>query len=135
MISRLTLPLRRPPDQMRIVQPFGVDPERYAGFGLQGHNGLDFEADDGELVVAVDDGRVVEVRLDDAGYGLTVKLAHTWGESRYAHGRRYSTPIDFELGHSVRRGERIFLAGSSGRLRRPAPAPGPPAVDGRLAAR
>lgn len=95
---------------MRIVQPFGANPEAYTQFGLKGHNGLDFEAEDGELVVAVDDGEVVEVRDDQAGYGVTVKLLHAWGESRYAHGRRLSVPIEFRLGHLVWRGERVFLA-------------------------
>ncbi|HEY8694051.1 MAG TPA: M23 family metallopeptidase, partial [Chloroflexota bacterium] len=99
---------------MRVVQAFGANPEAYAQFGLQGHNGLDFEAEEGDLVVAVDDGEVVEVRFDGPGYGVTVKLLHAWGESRYAHGQRYSVPIDFVLGHIVRRGERVFLAGSTG---------------------
>lgn len=86
----------------------------YAQFGMNGHDGIDFAADDGELVVAVDEGEVVEVRFDPTGYGVTVKLAHPWGESRYAHGQRYTVPIEFELGHIVRQGERIFLADSTG---------------------
>lgn len=110
MTPRLALPLARTPEQVRICRPFGADPETYARFGLQGHNGLDFEVIDGELVLAVDDGEVVEVRLDAAGYGVTVKLTHVWGESRYAHGQRGSVPLDFDLGHVVRRGERVLLA-------------------------
>jgi murein DD-endopeptidase MepM/ murein hydrolase activator NlpD len=111
---QLALPLRRPADQMRIIQPFGVNPEAYAAFGVQGHNGIDFDAADGELVVAVDEGEVVEVRFDPTGYGVTVKLSHRWGESRYAHGQLSTVPIEFELGHVVRQGDRIFLAGCTG---------------------
>ena len=90
MSPRLALPLQQTPERMRVVQAFGANPEAYAQFGLQGHNGLDFEAEEGDLVVAVDDGEVVEVRFDGPGYGVTVKLLHAWGESRYAHGQRYS---------------------------------------------
>lgn len=115
MSPRLGLPLRRAPGEMRILQPFGANPEAYAAYGLAGDNGIDFEAEEGEVVVAVDDGRVMEVRLDPAGYGVTVKLAHSWGESRYAHGQMLSVPIDLVLGHVVRRGERVLLAGRPGR--------------------
>jgi murein DD-endopeptidase MepM/ murein hydrolase activator NlpD len=114
MNLQLGLPLRRLPGEMRITQAFGVNLEAYEQFGMQGHNGLDFDAEDGELVVAIDEGEVVEVRFDPAGYGVTVKLSHPWGESRYAHGQRLSVPIEFELGHVVRQSERIFLADSTG---------------------
>src|SRR5579862_3983085 len=96
---------------MVIVQPFGANQERYRRFGLQGHNGIDFATEPDELVVAADDGEVVEMRLDPDGYGVTLKLSHSWGESRYAHGRWLSVPVAFELGSRVSRGERIFLAG------------------------
>jgi murein DD-endopeptidase MepM/ murein hydrolase activator NlpD len=114
MDLQLALPLRRAAEDMRITQPFGVNPDAHAQFGMRGHNGLDLDAEDGELVVAIDEGEVVEVRFDAAGYGVTVKLSHPWGESRYGHGQRYSVPIEFELGHIVSQGERIFLADSTG---------------------
>jgi murein DD-endopeptidase MepM/ murein hydrolase activator NlpD len=110
MTPRLALPVQRAPEEVSIVQPFAADPDGYQRFGLRGHNGLDFATEPGELVVAVDDGEVVELRLDPAGYGVTVKLSHSWGESRYAHGRWLSVPIEFELGHRVARGDRVFLA-------------------------
>jgi len=106
----LSLPLNRAPRDMRILQPFGANPEAYARFGLNGHNGIDLETVPAELVVAVDDGVVAELRLDPSGYGMTVKLVHSWGESRYARGQKYSTAVDFELGYRVHRGERIFLS-------------------------
>lgn len=110
MNRRLGLPLLRIPERLQIVRPFGGDAERYSRFGLAGHNGVDFAAEEDELVVAVDDGEVIEVRFDPSGYGTTVKLAHEWGESRYAHGLRLSVPIEFRLGHIVRRGERVMVA-------------------------
>ena len=106
----LALPLARSLDEMRVVRPFGAVEARYAGFGLAGHNGLDLAAEAAELVLAVDEGEVVEVRFDPAGYGVTVKLAHAWGESRYAHGLPRSVPVAFGLGWRVRRGERVLLA-------------------------
>jgi len=112
MNLNLCSPLRRSPAEMRIIRCFGEQPKRYSELGMRGHNGLDLEAEEGELVVAVDDGEVVEVRVDRAGYGLTVKLAHAWGESRYAHGLKLSVPIDFHMGHVVHAGERVMLAGS-----------------------
>ncbi|GEM_PF-5574370 len=110
---RLGLPLPREPEETRIAQLFGENAETYARFGLSGHNGVDFEAYEGEPVLAVDDGEVLEVRFDPLGYGLTVKLSHPWGESRYGHGLRYSAAAGLELGSLVRRGERIFLAGAA----------------------
>lgn len=71
---------------LRIVsQPFGASPERYAQFGLDGHNGLDFAVPLGTPIRAVDDGMVVEVLDDTDGYGRYVKLEHVWGHSLYAH--------------------------------------------------
>jgi murein DD-endopeptidase MepM/ murein hydrolase activator NlpD len=107
---RLALPLQRATEDVAISQLFGANPEAYARFGLKGHNGLDFAVESGELVVAVDDGQVLEVRFDPAGYGVTVRLEHDWGESRYAHGQRLTVPVEFELGHMVHGGGRIFLA-------------------------
>lgn len=112
----LGLPLARTISEIDLVQLFGVPSEAYASLGLPGHNGLDLAAAAGELVIAVDDGQLMEIRLDPGGYGVTVKLAHDWGESRYAHGRRGSVPIEFELGCLVRRGERVFLAGDRGHI-------------------
>jgi len=119
---RLSLPLARP---SAIVRRFGEDPDGYAIHGFKGHNGLDLAAEDGEHVLAVDDGHVVEVRLDAAGYGLTVRLEHAWGESRYAHGQPLSAPPELVIGHRVHRGDRVLLADGRGhihfglRLRRP----------------
>ncbi|MBV9121239.1 MAG: M23 family metallopeptidase [Chloroflexi bacterium] len=109
-LPEIGLPLHRDGGELKVVRAFGADPERYGQFGLAGHNGLDFETAAGEAVLAVDDGEVMEVRWDAAGYGLTVKLAHVWGESRYAHGLRRSVALDFDLGHIARRGDRLFLA-------------------------
>ncbi|MBV8084941.1 MAG: M23 family metallopeptidase [Chloroflexi bacterium] len=110
MSLRLGLPLAHALENVQVVQPFGAAGTRYEGFGLAAHNGLDLAAEAGELVLAVDDGEVVEVRYDARGYGVTVKLAHDWGESRYAHGLPRSVPVAFGLGWRVRRGERVLQA-------------------------
>jgi murein DD-endopeptidase MepM/ murein hydrolase activator NlpD len=109
----LALPLGGPAARIHVLQAFGENTEAYARFGLKGHNGLDFAGEAGEPILAVDDGELVEVRFDADGYGLTVKLLHAWGESRYAHGQRYSVPVDFYVGHQVRRGDRVLQANGS----------------------
>lgn len=78
------------PNLRRISQKFGVNREFYSrfsvdGVSLRGHNGVDFAVPIGTPVVAVDEGKVVEVADDPDGYGLYVKLVHHWGESLYAH--------------------------------------------------
>ena len=97
------------------MHPHLIPPLRRAAEDLRIHQAedgsIEFEANDGELVVAVDDGEVVELRYEAAG-GLSVTLAHEWGESRYARGQLRSIPAELTLGHTVRRGERIFLATS-----------------------
>jgi hypothetical protein len=93
-----------------VTQPFGVNAERYARFGLDGHNGVDFGAPEGTAVVAVDAGRVAEVWNDAAGYGLYVKLVHAWGESLYAH----LSLAEVAVGQTVAAGQPVGQSGNTG---------------------
>lgn len=62
----------------RINQPFGVNPQDYAKFGLDGHNGLDLLAKSGDEVRACAQGIVYNVeQADGNAYGCHVQVAHT----------------------------------------------------------
>lgn len=105
-------------DRRRVTQVYGrgVNREYYSqfkvdGVPLEGHNGIDFATPVGSDIVAVADGRVVEVANDSKGYGLYVKLVHTWGESLYAHLSQQMV----ELGTMVRRGQMIGKSGNTGK--------------------
>lgn len=56
------------------TQGFGENPQMYAKFGLNGHNGLDFGTPNGTQIVSATDGKVIEVGWDQYGYGNYVKV-------------------------------------------------------------
>jgi murein DD-endopeptidase MepM/ murein hydrolase activator NlpD len=58
----------------RILQQFGVWPEKYAQFGLPGHDGLDLEVPTGHQLYAPVDGTIAWCRSDPAGWGLNLAL-------------------------------------------------------------
>lgn len=92
-----------------ISQRFGENPADYARFGLRGHTGIDVAVPLNTPVLATDEGVVQEAgELDD--YGVYVKLAHSWGESVYAH----LTSFRVRHGDHVGRGEQIGLSGNTG---------------------
>ncbi len=103
------------PQYRSVTQGWGLRPEFYSrykvdGVPLKGHNGLDFGTPVGSQIVAVANGRVVEVANDPEGYGLYVKLVHEWGESLYAH-------LDQQLvrvGDSVVAGQLLGKSGTTG---------------------
>lgn len=108
-VPPLTHPIADPAQRI-VSQPFGVNPERYARFGLAGHNGVDFAVPVGTPVHAVDDGEVVETLIDPDGYGVYVKLHHVWGHSLYAHLHSWAVL----QGAKVRRGQLVGTSGNSG---------------------
>jgi len=105
----LTHPVKNPAHRT-ITQSFGENPEDYEKFGIRGHNGIDFATPMYSIIVAVDDGKVAEAQDDPEGYGLYIKLIHTWGESLYAH----LNSIAVEVGEIVRKGDSLGLSGNSG---------------------
>lgn len=93
-----------------ITRGFGEAPEDYERFGLLGHTGVDFATPLGSNIVAVDDGTVLESRMDEDGYGNYIKLKHIWGESLYAHLRtRILQPTE-----TVKRGTVLGTSGNTG---------------------
>jgi murein DD-endopeptidase MepM/ murein hydrolase activator NlpD len=83
--------------------------QKYADFGLLGHDGIDFDMPEGTAVLAVDDG--VVVKADTNGdYGGTIVLQHSWGRSYYGH----LSVITAQLGEKRGRGLPIGVSGSTG---------------------
>lgn len=108
-VPALTHPIASP--SMRLVsQVFGVNPERYARFGMAGHNGVDYAVPTGTPIGAVDAGVVAESRIDEDGYGQYVKIYHAWGESLYAH----LSHRKVNAGESVNAGMVIGRSGNTG---------------------
>lgn len=93
-----------------ITQGFGENPQDYAKWGLKGHNGVDFAVPLGSIVKAVDKGTVIEQLNDEDGYGIYIKIKHSWGESLYAHLQE----VWVTVGQAVVQGQRIGSTGSTG---------------------
>lgn len=102
-----------PTEFRQINQYFGVNPQNYAGFGLPGHEGLDFRAPDGSKIFAVAPGVVASVQPTDAGhpYGIYVRLNHVdnW-QTTYGHLRQAMV----QPGQQVAAGQLLGLADNTG---------------------
>jgi hypothetical protein len=101
-----------------ITQVFGARPEYYAKYGMKGHNGLDFRTKDlkNKFITACDDGEVI-LSAVDGGYGLAVRIKHTWGMSVYGHNSKLlvsDTGGDGGMPQKVVRGQRIAVPGCTG---------------------
>jgi hypothetical protein len=108
-VPPLTHPIADP--ALRVAsQVFGVNPDRYAKFGMAGHNGVDFAVPGGTPIGAVAQGQVVESQLDAVGYGEYVKLRHAWGESLYAHLKTRKV----DPGDSINAGQVVGTSGNTG---------------------
>jgi murein DD-endopeptidase MepM/ murein hydrolase activator NlpD len=95
-----------------ILQAWGQHPEHYAqfkynGVPLTGHPGVDFGAEPGVTLLAVDNGRVVEISVEPGGLERYLKIEHRWGESIYGR----IGAIRVESGQTVKRGEAIATSG------------------------
>lgn len=93
-----------------LTQGFGERPGVYKRLGLPGHNGIDWSLPVGVPILAVAAGKVVLVDDSPDGFGLHVKLEHSWGQSLYAHLSR----IDVKLEDEVKTGQRLALSGNTG---------------------
>ncbi|RLT38892.1 MAG: M23 family peptidase [Chloroflexi bacterium] len=99
----------------RISQLWGENPGVYqqfrpGGVPLRGHNGLDFAMPAHSRLLAPDRARVIEIGNDSEGYGLYIKMLHTWGESLYAHMQGFAV----ESGQMVKRSELIGFSNNTG---------------------
>jgi murein DD-endopeptidase MepM/ murein hydrolase activator NlpD len=95
-------------DLWPIVQFWGENSDfysqfKYNGIPVKGHLGLDFRVAPGTALLAVDEGRIMEISCEIGGFERYIKLEHRWGESFYAH----IGSIYVESGQIVKRNERI----------------------------
>ncbi len=93
----------------RVTQWFGEHPEWYAGFGLAGHNGIDYVVPEGTPVYAAHEG-VVEVGNDQLGYGVYARVISGWQITIYAHLSR----LVAQPGVRVAPGALLGISGNTG---------------------
>jgi len=109
--SLVAVPLRKPVDgEIEMASPFGVRTDPFTGSPAM-HTGLDLHAETGELVHATADGTVTSAGWS-GGYGRMVEVNHGNGlATRYGH----LSAIDVHLGQTVKIGQIVGKAGTTGR--------------------
>ncbi|MGG5575828.1 M23 family metallopeptidase [Myroides sp. C15-4] len=76
------------------------------------HAGMDFSVNIGTPIYATGDGRVTRANNQLSGYGNLIEVEHGYGyQTRYAHLSKYNVT----QGQTVKRGDIIGYAGSTGR--------------------
>ena len=78
------------------------------------HNGVDLRAAEGDPIVAIEGGSIVEI-LDEPSvpHGLAVHIDHDGGlQGRYMHGSAF--PDGLQVGQRVEPGSVVMYAGGSG---------------------
>lgn len=76
------------------------------------HAGMDFSVNIGTPIYATGDGRVTRANNQLSGYGNLIEIEHGYGyQTRYAHLSKYNVT----QGQTVKRGDVIGYAGSTGR--------------------
>lgn len=99
-----------------ITQWFSENSELYSRFGLEGHNGIDIVAPHGEPMFAVEDGTVVNVKLDPDGFGKHLQFISDNGDGTkrrlwvYGH----CSDIYVRVGDKIKAGEHIADMGNTG---------------------
>lgn len=99
-----------------ITQYFAENPALYAKMGMKGHNGADLVATHGTPMVAVEDGKVLEVKNSPEGYGKHLRLISTksynglYREWTYGH----CDTISVKVGDKVLEGDEIATMGNTG---------------------
>lgn len=95
-----------------ITQDFGSPHPRYTAWGLAGHNGIDFGLPNDTPLYAPTDFEVVEVMIDESGYGTYIKGRTPAGEDwLLAHMRIYHLP---QPGEWVAEGALVGFSNNSG---------------------
>lgn len=105
-----------PTDYKQVVtQPFGVNSQWYAPYGVPAHEGIDLALKIGTKVFAVWDGKVSR-KENHSTYGNHIRLEHEIDgiryETAYCH---FNEPSHLKVGDIVKRGDVVGLGGSTGR--------------------
>lgn len=106
---RITLARPLPDGIGYVSQRFDGHPEWYKPFGIWAHNGLDYAAPLGTLVLAAHIG-TVQTGSDPAGYGNWVRVVGSRMTTIYAH----LSQIAVSPGQVVQPGQHIGMVGSTG---------------------
>jgi hypothetical protein len=93
----------------RTNQPFGVNPGAYARFGLNGHDGIDYNLPSGTPVVAAIEG-IATVHEDPSGFGHYVTVQNANLLTLYGHLQGYAVGN----GQHVQEGQVIAWSNNSG---------------------
>lgn len=96
----------------RMTSPFGNRKSPFGGGSIEFHDGIDLAADYGEPVSAAADGVVVYTGYR-GGYGRTVIISHSL--SGYKTSYCHLSKSLVKHGERVSKGQKIALAGSTGR--------------------
>lgn len=98
------------PGNPLVTQGFGQNPDTYATFGFEGHNGIDFGVPEGTTVYAPHDG-IATVKDDGAnGYGLYLTIDDGKRRSVLAH----LSECSVQNGTAIYQGDPIGKSGKSG---------------------
>lgn len=93
-----------------ITQGFGQNPENYAAYGMNGHNGIDFGIPEGTTIYAPHDGVVTVKDHGTKDYGLHVVITDTKRQSVLAH----LSSCSLTDGQTISQGDPIGKSGKSG---------------------
>ncbi|MEP7200889.1 MAG: M23 family metallopeptidase [Chloroflexota bacterium] len=115
-LSKPIVPFTWPTESRVVTQPFGINRDFYAKFGLPAHEGVDIQAGTGSKIFAAYDGFIRLVQPDHPAYGYsirqTIQLNGHMYELVYAHGVSGSAMAP--QGATVRAGQLLMLADSTG---------------------
>jgi len=98
------------PGTPTVTQGFGQNPQIYNQFGLDGHNGIDFDCPIGTTVFAPHDGTASVINDGDQGYGLHLIITHEKRKSVLAH----FSSLDVVEGQTIYQGDPVGKSGDSG---------------------
>ena len=99
-----------------ITQFFGENPSLYARMNMKGHNGVDLVAEHGTPMVAVEAGKILEVKNSPEGYGKHLRFISAksrnglYREWTYGH----CDTITVKVGDVVKEGDVIATMGNTG---------------------
>src|SRR3989344_8333787 len=93
-----------------VTQGFGQNPEIYAQFGYQGHNGIDFGVPVGTTIYAPHDGKATVKDDGTSGYGLYLVIDDAKRRSLLGH----LSEVLVTDGQTIYQGDPIAKSGVSG---------------------
>lgn len=100
-----------------VTQWFAENPALYAQFDMKGHNGIDIVREWGSPMLAIEDGVVLDVKMDATGFGKHVRFLSNKKNSRgYYNEWTYGhcSSINVLVGDNIKKGQEIAKMGNTG---------------------